>query len=323
MLSLGIISVIRMKKLFYALLLTTTALLAEEVIKLDPFEVSATRSKINVYKSRTEKVWDTAQTNRTICYNDILTVVYRDFNIPDLLLEKKTYRDTVGKDCTWFCNYAAFNTKIPINFTVSDVGSAKEGNAPREDGRFDWKTKKLIIRDGARTEYLYHLAGIGLSGFPSHKSLERVKEMGRQHRDVEFYDKTLIESQLQELNRFYVTVAGKVIYTPVDALHAIILLGAKVPRASVEKIFTRNKIPYSAPQLTAVLSATETNMRNFGYFRYAIALIEGNQSSSTTLDGEGNLTVETNIELVGLTNLTGDKYEACLENILMQAPGHL
>ena len=313
---------IQMKKVILALLVTT-ALFAEEVIKLDPIEVSVTRSKITVYKSRAEKVWNDAQTNRTICYNDILTVVYRDFKIPELLLKKKTYREAVGQNHTWFCNYGAFNKRIPINFTVTDVGSVKGGNASREDGRFDWKAKKLIIKEGARTEYLYHLVGVGLSGFPSSKSLDQVKELARMHRDAQFYDQTFLESQLQELNRFYVTVTGKVILTPVDALHAIILLGAKVPRASVERIFSKNNISCPEPQLTTVLAAPEANMRNFGYFRYAIALIEGRKSENSSVDGEGNLTVDYNVELLGLSNLSGEKYEACLENILMQAPGHL
>ena len=302
-----------------------------EPIVLDKFAVKAVRERINVYQAKADDVFDNLRVDRKIRYTTVILKSYdtSKFDLVETLVAKKNYRETTAKGHTFFCNYAAVNTDIPVYFEMVDEIRGINSNSGTLDGSiYLFKKKKIQIRRGGDKTKIFHTAGAALSGFIAPENLATIKEIGKKKKDPEFVAEVNFEVRLQDLNRYYAMVMdGRPIMTPLDAARAIISMGEKLEKPMLENILTRNHIAHTPEDIDKTLATpvyvkdggdvddTEANITAFKVAKRLVLGLTGTSSDDTLTTSE--------MREKGLRYLSGKDYEDYLERILIEAPGHI
>ena len=303
-----------------------------EPIKLEPMAIKAIKERVEIYQNKADTIFDGLRLEKKIRYSDVIANSYdtSKFNLTTILVAKKKYRDAVAKEGhTFFCNYAAFDKEIPVYFEMYDEMRGHTTNGGGMGGSFYFfKKKKIQIRQGGDKTKIYHAAGAALSSFIAPENLDRIKEMGKKKQDADFVRQVNFEVRLQDLNRFYgATHNGCPIMNPIEAVIAIVSMGEPLKRDMVQKILERNHIAYKPEALDKALATPRTHDAGnsddgFGETTFTVArrLIKGMTAGEYADENgsAGSRTVEDGLEL-----LRGKEYEAYLERILIEAPGHI
>lgn len=300
-------------------------------IKLEPMAVKAIKERVEIYQNKADTVFDGLRLEKKIRYSQVIASSYDTsrFDLVTTLLAKKKYRETVAKGHTFFCNYAAWDMDIPVYFEMYDEMRGKTSNGTGVGGSFYFfKKKKIQVRQGGDKTKIYHAAGAALSGFIAPENLPVIQEMGKKKKDAEFVREINFEVRLQDLNRFYAaTHDGCPITNPLEAASAIISMGEPLKRDIVQQILERNHIAYKPEALDKALTTARThddgnNSDGFGETTFTVAkrLVKG-MTTSEFADENGSAGSRTAED--GLQLLTGKDYEAYLERILIEAPGHI
>jgi len=304
---------------------------SEPVIVLDKLAVKAVRERIDIYQAKADDIFDNLRAEKKIRYATVILKSYdtSKFDLIETLLAKKTYRETTAKGHTFFCNYAAINTDIPVYFEmVDELRTVRTNSGTMAGSIYLFKKKKIQVRQGGDKTKIFHSAGAALSGFIAPENLATIKEIGKKKKDSEFVNEVNFEVRLQDLNRYYAMLGeGRPIMNPLDAACAIIAMGEKLEKPVLEKILDRNHIAYKPKDLDKVLAtpayikdggSTDDTESNITTFKVAKRLVLGLTGTST----DDTLTTYEMREK-GLRYLTGQDYEDYLERILIEAPGHI
>jgi hypothetical protein len=280
---------------------------------------------------KVERLWENAWRQPSIRYVDVLASAYdtKHVDLAKCLLAKKAYRDTVAKNRVFFCNYGAVNNEIKIKWrsTRADTmnpGRIKEGGTVEKGAGFDYRTGMITLSPEAPLQALLHASGSALSGFPSKKALDAAKAfINADKKDKRFADCVRLELQMQDLNRYFATFSSQPIMTPLEALRALTMLGHKPDRELVKKIYARYPIRVSEEELDRALAAPVVKRDGRkGVFEHANRLIDGVSALGTEAFGDDEVQQMVQVEN-GLNQMKQEEYEALLEKILMEAPGHM
>ena len=304
---------------------------SEPVIVLDKVAVKAVRERIDIYQAKADNIFDNLRVDKKIRYTTVILKSYdtSKFDLIETLIAKKKYRETTAKGHTFFCNYAAINTDIPVYFEmVDEMRSVRSNSGTLAGSIYLFKKKRIQVRQGGDKTKIFHSAGAALSGFIAPENLATIKEIGKRKKDIEFINEVNFEVRLQDLNRYHAMVTnGRPIMTPLDAASAIIAMGEKPEKPLLEKILERNHIAYKTEELDKVLASrayvkdggdTDDTESNITTFKVAKRLVLGLTGTST----DDTLTTYEMREK-GLRYLSGQDYEDYLERILIEAPGHI
>jgi hypothetical protein len=313
-------------------------------IVLDTTSVTTIKERLKTYELAAKSFWYATQETRTVSYLDVICLAYAkaEFDLADALIKKKLYRDKMtARGYDFFCNYAAIQTKVPVRFR-NKIGSAPGIglSGPKEWVQYNFKSKSIVVERELYYSSLLQAAGLSLCGSPSPEALERIKKIGENKKDFEFRRQVNFEVQLQDLNRLYALYTKRPIMNPLEALEALRMLGEKPKLESVEAIFKRNGFKVEPALVQKILTDTKE--------RQAVAMYDGDNSlndfflfgadASSASNGPANngpesflgahrlltgLNYAGEIINVGLRRLSGKEYEALLERILIEAPGHI
>jgi len=303
-----------------------------ETIVLDKMTVKAGRERLEVYQAKADDIFDGLRAAKRIRYATVILSSYdtSKFDLVETLVAKKTYRETVARGHTFFCNYAAINMDVPVYFEMYDeTRGIQQASGGLGGSMYLFKKKKIQVRIGGDKTKIYHAAGAALSGFiaPEYKNV--IQEIGKKKKDAEFVKQVNFEIRLQDLNRFHALLTmGYPIKTPVDAVRAIVSLGERLKKPMVEQILARNRINYEPEALEKALASPKFN--------------DGGEDNSEDGSGVSPTTFTVAKRLVagfwgaeggfggsrvpiepGLETLSGKAYEDYLERILIEAPGHI
>jgi hypothetical protein len=161
--------------------------------------------------------------------------------------------------------------------------------------------------------------------------------IGKQKRDIEFVKEVNFEVRLQDMNRFYAFMtSGHPIMTPVETLQALVMLGEKPDPKVVKSIMDRHRLAVSEAEIADVLATTRQGKDGefgaegtaliggeFSVFTVARRLVTGLEVKETQDGGEAG-SQDSVLELEsGLRSFHGKAYEAYLERVLIEAPGHI
>lgn len=322
----------------------TTQEASSPLIVLDSMKVSAVKERLQVYELAAKSFWFSTQETRTVRYLDVVCLAYAkaEFDLANALLKKKQYRDrmmTKGHD--FFCNYAAIQTKVPVQFR-NKIGSAPGigRSGPKEWVQYNFKSKAIVVERELYYSSLLQASGLSLCGSPSPEALERIKKIGEKKKDFEFRRQVNFEVQLQDLNRLYALYTKRPIMNPVEALEALRMLGEKPKLEVVEAIFKRNGFKVDPALVQKIIANTKERQAVAMYDDNSglndFFLLEGDALSTSggpTNNGPESflgahrlltgLSYGTEIINPGLRRLSGKEYEAFLERILIEAPGHI
>jgi hypothetical protein len=139
------------------------------------------------------------------------------------------------------------------------------------------------------------------------------------------------ELKLQDLNRYYATFTGSPIMMPLDAIRALAMFGHVANKQVVSAILARHGIGATDAQITAALTAPK--VRRDGKadtFRLAYRLVDGFSALGVNPDNCGEGVVPGDPESWdvyrvedGLNQKDHAAYEKMLEQIIIEAPGHI
>ena len=328
---------------------------SNETIVLEKITVEGKRDRLQVFDRKTEDLFDKTRLTKTICYRDVILASYDTSKIDVLkaLLLKKHYRETVAKGHDFLCNYAAINQPVPVIYSHADPLRGSTGGfggigIGSETGTEFLFKRKIIRIDNAGSEIkVAHAAGASLSASPSPEAMEKVKRLGAARKDREFVDEVNFEIRLQDINRFYALITNRPLLNSLDALQSLVLLGEKPEPRIVKAIFERNGLSFSQADIEGVYKTTlQGRTGQFGSeglassggkyadFTLARRLVCGFQVIEKVSSGEiGSTGAQANTDSMysdfvtalepGLETMSGKQYEAYLERILIEAPGHI
>jgi len=299
--------------------------------------ISEKTTRRKVYDAKVENLWDEKRKKKTISYVEVLTAAYdtTKFDLIKCLLEKKAYREGVAKNHPFFCNYGAANIDVPIHWETGRMkmkpGRLKTGEGTTIKGvGFDYTTRVITLSSDAPLPFLLHASGTALSGFPSKKTAEQMKELVAKNDNKLITDHVEFELKLQDLNRYYATFTGTPIMTPLDAVHALAMFGHMPNKKIVVKVLERYGVVASEAQISAALVSEKVRRDGkTSTFELAYRLVDGVSAQGkddTVVDADtatptGEITrfqVED-----GLNQKSRAEYEAMLESIIIEAPGHI
>ena len=300
-------------------------------IVLDTMTVSTVRERLKTYEAATKTFWFASQETRSVSYLDVIAVAYdkAEFDLADTLLKKKIYREQMSaKGHDFFCNYAAIDLKVPTLFRDMVSGTPGSKGGPNEWVYYDFKRRVIFVERELYYTSLMHAVGLSLCGSPSPEALDRIKKIGAEKKDFEFRRQVNFEVQLQDLNRLYALYTKRPIMTPLDALEALCMLGEKPKANFVEAIFKRSGFKVDPALIKKFLATTKQ--------RQAIVMYDppsgmdsmgpANNGPESFLGAHRLITgLVYNDEVInpGLRRESGRSYEAYLERILLEAPGHI
>ncbi|MFT3782137.1 MAG: hypothetical protein QM790_08980 [Nibricoccus sp.] len=310
---------------------------SEKPVLLPEMRVSEKTERRKVYEAKVEVLSSSAFKRHSISYVEVLEAAYdtSKFDLVKCLLEKKAYRETVAKDQPFYCNYGAANVEVKINWRSSEKGvfggvMTRGSGATTKGLGFDYTTREITLSPDAPFQFLLHASGAALSGFPSKKTAAAMKErVGKKEADavskhVEF------ELQLQDLNRYYATFTGAPIMSPLDAVHALAMFGHTPHKDIVLKILKRHGLSANDAQLAKALSSEKVKRDGrAGVFELAYRLVDGysalGYSDAIDAENDGRYTEDLVRYQVadGLNQKDHAEYEAMLERIIIEAPGHI
>lgn len=310
-------------------------MLAEKPVVLPGVTISEKTARRVVYEAKVEKLSDLSYKSRSISYLQVLEAAYdtTKFDLIQCLLAKKAYRETTAKSRPFHCNYGAATIEVKIRWrsTQTNLSSGKiqrgAGTTTRGLG-FDYRTREITLSPEAPFQFLLHASGAALSGFPSAKTAEDIKNSVTQKQAEHFSTHVEFELQLQDLNRYYATFTGRPIMTPLDAVHALAMFGHPPSHAVVAKILERNGIAATAAAIDKART-TEKVKRDgrTGVFELAYRLVDGYSALGLADDMTGDGTMSEDIVRYqvadGLNQKSREEYETLLEQIIIEAPGHI
>jgi hypothetical protein len=300
-------------------------------IVLDKMEITSRRERIQAYDTNAAALWSQSEKDRKICYAEVILAAYdlKRFDLAKTLNAKKEYRETLGKARSFLCNYEAILTPVPIQYqSYKGAGSALEPSfaglktPTLADGAsigYSFKNR-LILGDkyNPRTVYpqLMVASGMSLTAYnPSTPTMAKIAAIRgertyskRQRLFNLFCSDAIIESRLQDLNRFYGVQKGRPIMTPLEALEALIILGETPSIDHVERVFAENNV--ACPR--AMIEATIASASGMKSGRFA-----------EEFDGKYSAMVQAHRLVETLHALSGKDYERQLTLILIEAPGHI
>lgn len=314
----------------------------EKPILLSPVEISEKTTRRKVYDAKVESLWDAKQKKRTISYLEVLNSAYDTsrFDLVKCLLEKKTYRETVARKHPFYCNYAAATIEVEIKWTLPSGtrrGGLKSGEGSTKQGvGFDYKNKLITLWHDAPFPFLLHASGAALSGFPSKKTSEEIQKLVAKNENGQFSDHVQFELKLQDMNRYYATFTGTPIMKPLDAVHALAMFGHVPNKNLVASILKRHGVVASEAQLAAALKADKVKRDGkTTTFELAYRLVDGVSAFGIMDDGPNVVNGEPTARLGdpedlarfqvedGLNQKNRAEYATMLEQIIIQAPGHI
>ena len=215
-------------------------------------------------------------------------------------------------------------------------GPLKTGEGSTEKGvGFDYKTRVIALSMDAPLPFLLHASGAALSGFPSKKTSAEIQDLISKNENQQFSDHVQFELKLQDLNRYFATFTGTPIMKPLDAVHALAMFGHVPNKKLVASILERNGVAASEAQLTAALKADKVKRDGkTTTFELAYRLVDGvtafgiddtpNVVNGETLTRVGDLEDLTRYKVEdGLNQKNRAEYEAMLERVIIEAPGHI
>jgi heme oxygenase len=332
---------------------THEAISNNDPVVLDKLTVSGRRNQLKVFEQKIDDIFDQAQLTRTITYREVILACYdaSRIDLVSALRQKKHYRESVASGHDFLCNYAAINKAIPVIYSMENplAGyAAGLGFSSALGAEFLFKRQVIRIDLGGSNIKIAHAAGASLSATLSPQSLEKVKSLSRQKKDLSFVNEVSFEVRLQDMNRFYGFITGRPIMNSLDALQALVLLGEKPDVAQVKAIFARNNLSFSEQEISHLYTTTlQGSAGQFGseglnsaggeyaYFTLARRLVCGFEVLERITSGEAGTpngvpvtTVSMYSEYAtplepGLQTLSGKAYEDYLERILIEAPGHI
>jgi hypothetical protein len=300
-------------------------------IVLDTMTVSTVKERLKTYETATKTFWYATQETRCVSYLDVIAVAYdkAEFDLADTLLKKKKYREQMlAKGHDFFCNYAAIDVKVPALFRNMISGPPGLEGGPREWVYYDFKRRVILVERELYYSSLMHAVGLSLCGSPSPEALERIKKIGAEKKDFEFRRQVNFEVQLQDLNRLYALYTKRPIMTPLDALEALCMLGEKPKANTVESIFKRSGFKADPALIKKILANTKQRQAIVMYDPPSGMASAGpaNNGPESFLGAHRLMTgLVYNDEVInpGLRRESGRSYEAYLERILIEAPGHI
>lgn len=308
--------------------------LNKDPIVLDALAIKAIQTRMKIYEVAAKSFWDSTQELKTVRYLDVIGVAYAkaEFDLVDTLLKKKLYREKMmPKGHDFFCNYAAMHLKVPVQFK-NTIGPAPgiQAKGPREFVQYNFKRKAIIVERELYYSSLMQASGLSLCASPSPESLERIKKIGAARKDFDFRRHVNFEVQLQDLNRLYALYTLRPIMTPLEAVEALCMLGERPKAEFIEAIFKRNGFSTDPVLLRKILKDTKE--------RQAVVMHDpptgaGSFDGGPTNNGPESFlgahrlltgqTYDSEVITPGLRRLSSKAYEAYLERILIEAPGHI
>ncbi len=324
-----------------------------DTILLEKFTIEGKRDSLKIYENNTDNLFDRVRRQKAVTYRDVILTTYdpNHFDLLGVLLLKKHHRETVGKGHDFLCNYAAINKTIPVIYSLADpligyAGGLGFGCSPGAE--FLFKRNVIRIENGGNNIKIAHAAGASLCASPSIEGMGKIKQLGREKRDIEFVKEVAFEIRLQDMNRFYAFITGQPLMTSLDALQALVLLGEKPASTLVKAIFARNHLAFSEEEISRVYQSThqgqtgefgsegvDSSGGRYAYFTMARRLVCGLEVMERVTANEAGTNSGVPISTVsmysefatalepGLQTLSGKDYEAYLERILIEAPGHI
>jgi len=318
-----------------------TPFLSDNPTLLPAMAISEKTTRRKIYDVKVENLWETKQKSKTISYVEVLTAAYDTtrFDLIKCLLAKKAYRETIAKDRPFFCNYAAANREVKINWVPPRLDNfmtsrVKVGEGTTAQGvAFNYATLEITLASDAPLPALLAASGTALSGFPSKKSAEEIKSLIAKKAEKVVAQHVEFELKLQDLNRYYATFTGTPIMNPLEAVNALVMFGHVPGQKIVTSILQRYGVAATEAQIDAALKSgkvkrdgrTETFEHAYrlvdGVSAFGIAIDSDDLSDGMTAGDPDNLRryqVED-----GLNQKSHADYDSMLERIIIEAPGHI
>jgi hypothetical protein len=332
-----------------------SAFSADDPIVLEKLTVEGKRDRLQVFQKKTEDLFEKARLTKTISYRDVILSSYdtSKFDVLKAMLFKKHYRETVAKGHDFLCNYAAINKPVPVIYSLNDPWRVSTGGiggiglGSELGAEFLFRRNVIRIDSGGAEIKIAHAAGASLSASPSPDAMEKVKQLGAARKDIEFVNEVNFELRLQDMNRFYALITNRPLMNSLDALQALVLLGENPAPHVVRAIFERNGLSFSQADIERVYKTTLQGRNGqfgseglasiggrYAYFTLARRLVCGFQVIEKVSSGDiGSNGAPATTEFMysdfaavlepGLETMSEKEYEAYLERILIEAPGHI